>query len=172
MDKQAEVVELQAELEQVSRVAAIDIAKASAMVCTRVPGDRATSRRLQRTWPVAAHTGAVAELADHVCVMRHGKIVEAGPTLAVLTHPQHPYTQALLDALPSRSEPGTLLAGGVGSDVAPPPRAAKQTPPATADAVHYVRIDHVAKRFAQTPGLFGKLAQKAGLSKAPAAVQV
>ncbi|WP_449341572.1 ATP-binding cassette domain-containing protein [Streptomyces canarius] len=45
----------------------------------------------------------VAELADHVCVMRHGKIVEAGPTLAVLTHPQHPYTQALLDALPWRA---------------------------------------------------------------------
>ncbi|MFJ5367806.1 dipeptide ABC transporter ATP-binding protein [Bosea sp. CER48] len=114
----------------------------------------------------------VAELADHVCVMRHGKIVEAGPTLSVLTHPQHPYTRALLAALPSRAEPGTLLAGGAGSDVAPPPRAEK---PATArpadDAAHYVRIEHVAKRFAQTPGLFRKLVQKAGLSKAPAAVQ-
>ncbi|RYE31033.1 MAG: ABC transporter ATP-binding protein, partial [Hyphomicrobiales bacterium] len=37
----------------------------------------------------------VASLADHVCVMRHGRIVEAGPTRAVLTHPQHAYTQAL-----------------------------------------------------------------------------
>jgi len=113
----------------------------------------------------------VAELADHVCVMRHGKIVEAGPTLSVLTHPQHPYTRSLLDALPSRSEPGKLLAGGVGADVAPPPRAVKQAPPVVADAVHYVRIEHVAKRFAQTPGLFRKLAQKAGLSKAPSVVQ-
>ncbi len=113
----------------------------------------------------------VASLADHVCVMRYGKIVEAGPTLDVLTHPQHPYTRGLLDALPSRSEPGTLLAGGAGAEAAPPPRVAKQAAPAVADAVHYVRIEHVAKRFAQTPGLFRKLAQKAGLSKAPAAVQ-
>ena len=113
----------------------------------------------------------VASLADHVCVMRHGRIVEAGPTLDVLTHPQHPYTQALLDALPSRSEPGKLLAGGVGSEVAPPPRVARQEPPAVADAVHYVRIEHVAKRFAQTPGLFRKLAQKTGLSRPPAVVQ-
>jgi peptide/nickel transport system ATP-binding protein len=113
----------------------------------------------------------VAELADHVCVMRHGKVVEAGPTLDVLTHPQHPYTQALLDALPSRSEPGKLLAGGVGSDVSPPPRATKKESPAAADAVHYVRIEHVSKRFAGTPGLFRKLAQKAGLSTASAAVQ-
>ncbi len=113
----------------------------------------------------------VASLADHVCVMRHGKIVEAGPTLSVLTHPQHPYTRSLLDALPSRSEPGKLLAGGVGSDVAPPPRAAKQAPATVADAVHYVRIEHVAKRFAGTPGLFRKLAQKVGLSRPPSVVQ-
>jgi peptide/nickel transport system ATP-binding protein len=101
----------------------------------------------------------VAELADHVCVMRYGKIVETGRTLDVLTRPQHPYTQALLDALPSRAEPGTLLAGGAGSEAAPPPRAARKAEPATGDAAHYVQIEHVAKRFAQTPGLFRKLAQ-------------
>ncbi|MGX5737158.1 dipeptide ABC transporter ATP-binding protein [Bosea thiooxidans] len=113
----------------------------------------------------------VAELADHVCVMRYGKIVETGPTLDVLTRPQHPYTRSLLDALPSRAEPGTLLAGGAGSEAAPPPRAARKTAPATGDAAHYVAIEHVAKRFAQTPGLFRKLAQKLGLAKAPEAVQ-
>ena len=113
----------------------------------------------------------VSALADHVCVMRHGRIVEAGPTLTVLTHPEHPYTRALLDALPSRAEPGTLLAGGIGADVAPPPRKARPETPSLANATHYVTIDHVAKRFSQTPGLFRRLAQKAGLSKPPTAVQ-
>ncbi len=69
----------------------------------------------------------VAALADHVCVMRYGQIVETGRALDVLTRPQHPYTQALLDALPSRAEPGTLLAGGAGiAEAAPPPRAARK----------------------------------------------
>jgi len=113
----------------------------------------------------------VAELADHVCVMRHGKIVEAGPTLDVLTRPQHPYTRGLLDALPSRSEPGALLAGGAGAEAAPPPRLKANAAPISGDQTHYVRIEHVAKRFAQTPGLFRKIAQKAGLSNASAAVQ-
>jgi oligopeptide/dipeptide ABC transporter ATP-binding protein len=34
--------------------------------------------------------------------MHHGKIVEHGTVRAVLKNPQHPYTRALLDALPSR----------------------------------------------------------------------
>ncbi|WP_420103748.1 dipeptide ABC transporter ATP-binding protein [Bosea sp. (in: a-proteobacteria)] len=113
----------------------------------------------------------VSELADHVCVMRHGRIVEAGPTLRVLTRPEHAYTRALLDALPSRAEPGTLLAGGIGADVAPPPRLARPETAQPADGAPYVAITDVAKRFAATPGLFRKLAQKAGLSKPPVAVQ-
>ena len=35
---------------------------------------------------------------DRIAVIEHGRIVEAGPTDEVLTHPRHPYTQALLDA--------------------------------------------------------------------------
>ena len=51
----------------VARVAAIDIAKASAMVCTRLPRDAAASgRRVQRVWPVGASTNAIVELADHL----------------------------------------------------------------------------------------------------------
>ncbi|WP_223690941.1 ABC transporter ATP-binding protein [Leifsonia poae] len=44
--------------------------------------------------------GVVADLADHVAVMRQGEIVEQGPTLDIFTNPQHPYTKALLDAVP------------------------------------------------------------------------
>ena len=61
-DERAEVVEFET-VEYVSRVAAIDIAKASAMVCTRLPGAGNTGRRVQRTWPVQANTTAIIELA-------------------------------------------------------------------------------------------------------------
>ena len=42
----------------------------------------------------------VAEIADHVAVMRHGKIVEKGTRTEVLRNPQHAYTRELLLALP------------------------------------------------------------------------
>src|SRR6185437_9836590 len=41
--------------------------------------------------------GVVADLADHVAVMRQGEVVEAGSTLQIFRDPQHPYTKALLD---------------------------------------------------------------------------
>lgn len=44
--------------------------------------------------------GVVAEMADRVAVMQAGKIVEQGSLDAVLHHPQHEYTRALLAALP------------------------------------------------------------------------
>ncbi len=48
--------------------------------------------------------GVVAEIADRVIVMRHGLIVEQGPADEVLNRPQHPYTRALIDAVPRRAE--------------------------------------------------------------------
>jgi len=44
--------------------------------------------------------GIVRRIADVVCVMNHGKIVEQGPVEQVFTAPQHPYTKALLAAEP------------------------------------------------------------------------
>jgi ABC-type dipeptide/oligopeptide/nickel transport system ATPase component len=46
--------------------------------------------------------GVVAQVADDVAVMHRGKIVEYGTVRTVLKNPQHAYTRALLDALPSR----------------------------------------------------------------------
>ena len=46
--------------------------------------------------------GVVAQMADDVAVMQRGEIVERGPVREVLKNPQHAYTRALLDALPSR----------------------------------------------------------------------
>jgi len=51
----------------------------------------------------------VAGLADRVCVMYAGRVVEQGTTYDVLTTPRHPYTQGLLDSVPSRSVRGARL---------------------------------------------------------------
>ncbi len=45
--------------------------------------------------------GIVRRIADRVCVMQRGEIVEAGPTGEIFANPQHPYTQKLLGAEPS-----------------------------------------------------------------------
>lgn len=47
----------------------------------------------------------VEKMADHVCVMRHGKIIEHGPTQALFTAPQHAYTSELLHAHPTSFAP-------------------------------------------------------------------
>ena len=45
----------------------------------------------------------VAEAAQRVVVMYAGQVVEAGPVPEIFDHPRHPYTAALLEALPERS---------------------------------------------------------------------
>ena len=42
----------------------------------------------------------VAEIADRVCVMQHGEIVETGSVFDVFENPVHPYTRALISAVP------------------------------------------------------------------------
>ena len=51
----------------------------------------------------------IAGLADRVCVMYAGRIVEQGSCEEVLAHPAHPYTQGLLDSVPANHEPGQRL---------------------------------------------------------------
>jgi microcin C transport system ATP-binding protein len=54
--------------------------------------------------------GIVRKLADTVCVMKDGKIVEQGPVEGVFTAPQHSYTRALLAAEP-KPDPAPLQPG-------------------------------------------------------------
>ncbi|CAN7386945.1 dipeptide ABC transporter ATP-binding protein [Neorhizobium tomejilense] len=113
----------------------------------------------------------VSSIADRVAVMRYGKIVEIGPALGVLTRPQHDYTKALLDALPSRAKPGQLLLRGSGiADAAPPPRksATLNLPPLGSP---YLVIDNAMKRFEKPAGLFRNLAIKSGISQPMPVVQ-
>ncbi|MET4143148.1 IS110 family transposase, partial [Arthrobacter sp. UYCo732] len=50
----------------VQRVAAIDVAKASRMVCTRVPHETTPGKRVSRVWQVAATTNAILGLAEEL----------------------------------------------------------------------------------------------------------
>src|SRR5690606_6735556 len=77
-------------------------------------------RRLQKQLGVAflfiAHDIAVVEYVSHrIGVMYLGEIVEMGPKDTLLTAPQHPYTQALLSAVPvpdpSSAVPRIVLSG-------------------------------------------------------------
>jgi microcin C transport system ATP-binding protein len=53
--------------------------------------------------------GIVKRIADKVCVMKDGEIVEAGPTAEIFGNPQHPYTQKLLSAR-AAGQPGQVPA--------------------------------------------------------------
>ena len=52
----------------------------------------------------------VSALSSRLLVMYAGRIVEQGPTAAVLRTPRHPYTRGLVDSLPSLGAPGRDLA--------------------------------------------------------------
>ncbi|MEO5701783.1 MAG: ABC transporter ATP-binding protein [Casimicrobiaceae bacterium] len=51
----------------------------------------------------------VSVLASRLLVMYAGRLIEEGPTSEVLRRPHHPYTQGLIDSLPSRAAPGKDL---------------------------------------------------------------
>lgn len=81
---------------------------------------RDVQQRLNLSMLFISHNLAVVRyLSDQIAVMYLGRIVEIGPTEAVLTAPQHPYTRDLLDAAPSRH--GALLAsdGSLVTDIEP-----------------------------------------------------
>jgi peptide/nickel transport system ATP-binding protein len=81
--------------------------------------------RLGLTYLFVAHNlSVVAHISDRVAVMYVGKIVEMAPTYELFTRPLHPYTEALMSAIP-RPDPTprdkrVLLPGEVASPANPP----------------------------------------------------
>lgn len=80
----------------------------------------------------------VRHISDEIAVMYMGRIVEQAEKTELFSHPLHPYTQALLSAIPTtdlsrRGRPPQLLRGEVSSPVNPPPgcRFAPRCPHAT-----------------------------------------
>jgi oligopeptide/dipeptide ABC transporter ATP-binding protein len=102
---------------------------------------------------------AVRYVAHRVAVMYLGKLIETAPTSAIFAAPRHPYTRALLDAVPSLDadlRPRSVLQGDLPSPLNPPsgchfhPRCAfatercrSEVPALTADAEgHAVACHH------------------------------
>ncbi|MCI4326266.1 MAG: ATP-binding cassette domain-containing protein [Thermoplasmata archaeon] len=59
--------------------------------------------------------GVIAEVADRVCVMYAGNVVEMGPVGELFKRPLHPYTQGLLSSIPRMDEPDKKLESIPGS---------------------------------------------------------
>jgi oligopeptide/dipeptide ABC transporter ATP-binding protein len=70
---------------------------------------------------VSHDLNVVRLLTDRVAVMYLGKIVEMGPSAQVFEHPAHPYTQALVSAIPGCG-PRVRLQGEISSPINPPPQ--------------------------------------------------
>jgi peptide/nickel transport system ATP-binding protein len=68
---------------------------------------------------VSHDIGLIEAMTTLIAVMYGGRVVEIGPTSSVLEHPAHPYTRALLAALPERALPGEPLVALAGQPPAP-----------------------------------------------------
>ncbi len=88
---------------------------------------RDLQQRHDLTYIVISHDLAVVKyLADRIGVMYLGKLVETGPAIDVYEHTAHPYTQALIDAIPvpdpviARATHHQIVRGELPSAMAPP----------------------------------------------------
>jgi oligopeptide/dipeptide ABC transporter ATP-binding protein len=71
---------------------------------------------------VSHDLAVITEVCDRVIVMYGGQVVEEGDTATIITAPSHPYTQALLEALPQGDRRGRLrsIPGAPPSLIDPP----------------------------------------------------
>jgi len=78
-------------------------------------------RDLKLTFVLISHDlGVVRHIADRVAVMYLGQVVEDGPTDQVFAEPRHPYTRALLAAVPGAGRRASPIEGELPSPANPP----------------------------------------------------
>ncbi len=106
--------------------------------------------------------GVVAEIADRTVVMYHGDAVETGDTATIFRDAKHPYTRALLSAVPAlgsmtgRARPLRFPVVDIRTGTALPPVEAADT--VAQDAPPVLDVKGLTTRFTIHSGLFGKLA--------------
>ena len=91
--------------------------------------------------------GLAAERAQHIVVMYKGQVVESGPSLEVLQHPQHPYTKRLVAAAPSLDSQRIISAKERGEDadaLLDHHIAGEST---LEKSEHIITVDHLTKEF-------------------------
>ncbi|HEU5436105.1 MAG TPA: ATP-binding cassette domain-containing protein, partial [Telluria sp.] len=104
----------------------------------------------------------VGEIADHVIVMRHGLVREAGPVEQIFQRPADPYTQALLHCRPNLNErPLRLPVIDDYVACALPAASEQRQRGSSADDVPVLVVDGLSKSFYVREGLFGKREFKA-----------
>lgn len=109
----------------------------------------------------------VASISKRIAVMKSGKIVETGPAADVLRAPTHPYTQLLLDALPSRAKPGQLLGAQAGENEA---FQANDVATTAEPYPEFVTVKGAVKRFEWKSGFWGRIGERLGIVKPRKAV--
>ena len=91
--------------------------------------------------------GLAAERAQHIVVMYKGQVVESGPSLEVLQHPQHPYTKRLVAAAPSLASQRNISAKARGEDAAARRAHHNAAERPHANSEHIITVDHLTKEF-------------------------
>jgi peptide/nickel transport system ATP-binding protein len=94
--------------------------------------------------------GVVAEMADHVLVMKEGRPIESGPARDIFLAPSAPYTKALLAAVPRLGE----MAGTLAPKRAAPAPAEPERPAAIID------VDNLTVRFDMKAGFFQRVQRR------------
>ena len=91
--------------------------------------------------------GLAAERAQHIVVMYKGQVVESGPSLEVLQHPQHPYTKRLVSAAPSLASQRIISAKerGENADALLGHHIAGES--TLEKSEHIITVDHLTKEF-------------------------
>ncbi|AKE41733.1 ATPase component of various ABC-type transport systems with duplicated ATPase domain [Corynebacterium kutscheri] len=92
--------------------------------------------------------GLAAERAEHVVVMHQGRVVESGPSLEILRHPQHPYTQCLVKAAPSLKSTRIHAAPAQQSEMKKPSDTAiGNSAPVAQQVPDIIRVENLTKSF-------------------------
>ena len=91
--------------------------------------------------------GLAAERAQHIVVMYKGQVVESGPSLEVLQHPQHPYTKRLVAAAPSLASQRIISAKehGENADALLEHHVVGEQKLETSETI--ITVDHLTKEF-------------------------